>query len=1538
MRSAAPARRIRSAFAAITAAALVVGGVLVTPMAANAAEGEVSGTVFRDFNGNGVLDTGNSVTSGVANDRGVAGVLVTAVDGTGTELDTFTTTDSGQYTLDVTEASGADIRVEFSNWPSQYQPSGTSTLGTNGTSVQFVASGAENVDFALNAPGDYSQDNPPIITAIQRAGSPFESEGGTVLSTSSPAVAALPYGTNFPAGTNQEGFPDRVVLATFGEVGAVDSVVYQRQSNSVFAFATYRRASGLGEKGLGGIYRITDVRDENGDVSDEGDVIPWLDVTDENGLNIDLGQELTLSNTDRGIAAPDSDMRDLNGFALTGTVGFGGATLSPDGNTLYFINLFDKKLYTVDLSGLDPADLDATPTADDVASYDLDLEVGQRPWAVYIDAGQLYLGYVDTGEDADGMHPGLSAADAGLRAYVLRVALDANGTPAHSGTTLAGDVVLDADLGYTKGTVFFSTMGDQARRWNTWTDTWRWPGGSVGDNWQIYPQPVLTSLYIDEGGFLTLGMRDRTESQGGNRGVAAEETGTTRYQTATGGDLLIAAPTASGGFELESAGIAGTRTGAVTTAEVFGNNSDGHNGPEFYDDGQNVGTGTSHLEVAVGAVLGMRGTHTTVSTAYDPLNRLRLAGLAWYDVDNGQALAGYELTTTNMEVPGASENENAPSLDGGFQKGGGLGAVTLLADEAPVEIGNRVWFDADQDGIQDADEPNVQGVTVELWPAGEVGVGEPIAEVETDANGNYVFRSDDPDSGFDVSGDYVVRFVKPTTGTANLMGPNADVFGDLEWSEIDFVTPGAGDGGGLDSDADPTTGEVPVTIAGPGMNNHDLDAGFIANTDFRVVKAIDPDGGAPDTAETFVIDIAARDFRGDSLTLNTAQVTLAGGASSATFTAPVGTQIKVSEAATGYKNVVITGPGTADADGYYPLSSTTGGYVLTVTNTLYLPGTVSIEKLVTGDFSLADSELADAVFTVDYSYTGGTGRLVLNADNDWTATTPELPYGTVLTLEEAAPTGAAASVAFGAPVWSAGGTDADGEAEITIGEGGTALTLTNPTTALSGTFQVTKNVTGDGSALVEGDPEYQVGYTSAAGNGTLQLRDGQTVDGPELPTGTVVTITEVTPDNGLLPEGAAWGDPVVRVDGNVQSNGSTFVIGDNTTVEVEIENPVSTTPDVTIHKGDGDAASGMIVHEADTVGDGEVYAPGETRDIVIRVSNTGPEPLREVTLTDTLSAGAPIENLEFSFPDGTTASATFTAEDGSWAAEWAATFGSGTAEWMPGEVIVGTATLTLDAGDGPHQDTVRVDAVSTLSGTPVSDEDPYNAFTAGIQVIKYDGEKADPAVTDGTGWITPAKPLIDADQDANDADHAVGYTAGEANTVRWVVTNTGDTWLTDIDLADVTDAGAAISAWTADLSEFGGDAAYDFVASGTWHGLLPPGASFFAEGELTLGVDAEHADTVRVEATPVVPEEDANGVPTRDPRIDNGTPVRALDEGGQPIRLRDADPFHATTHSTDVLAGTGVDGTIWVGAGLASLLLLGGAVMLFGSRRRLNRA
>ncbi len=76
----------------------------------------------------------------------------------------------------------------------------------------------------------------------------------------------------------------------------------------------------------------------------------------------------------------------------------------------------------------------------------------------------------------------------------------------------------------------------------------------------------------------------------------------------------------------------------------------------------------------------------------------------------------------------------------------------------PASVGDYTWMDVNRDGLQDADESALPGVTVTLTRADGSAVtdasGNPVAAVTTDANGKYVFENLLP-------GDYKVSFQAP---------------------------------------------------------------------------------------------------------------------------------------------------------------------------------------------------------------------------------------------------------------------------------------------------------------------------------------------------------------------------------------------------------------------------------------------------------------------------------------------------------------------------------------------------------------------------------------------------------------------------------------------------------------------------------------------------------------------------------------------------------------------------------------------------------
>jgi protocatechuate 3,4-dioxygenase beta subunit len=74
---------------------------------------------------------------------------------------------------------------------------------------------------------------------------------------------------------------------------------------------------------------------------------------------------------------------------------------------------------------------------------------------------------------------------------------------------------------------------------------------------------------------------------------------------------------------------------------------------------------------------------------------------------------GVSLMSNNT---GANTSDYSVKTDGtNISKGGGLGDIELLGQEPPIEIGNRVWNDANGDGIQNANESGIGNVDIWLY-------------------------------------------------------------------------------------------------------------------------------------------------------------------------------------------------------------------------------------------------------------------------------------------------------------------------------------------------------------------------------------------------------------------------------------------------------------------------------------------------------------------------------------------------------------------------------------------------------------------------------------------------------------------------------------------------------------------------------------------------------------------------------------------------------------------------------------------------------
>jgi hypothetical protein len=844
------------------------------------ASGTISGKVFQDFNSNGAYDTAATInnssgtgTVGVAVDVGVAGVEVRAYDSAGNNVTTggaATSDAAGNYSLSATGTG--PYRIEFTNLPAGYKPSARSTdsvLGgsaTNaGTTVQFLNDGSTpNVNLALDRPEEYCQNNPDLVTSRFLYGDQITgvNNAGTVL-------MSFPYSagsSDAAAGATEAAYdnPAAHTLALQAQtVGSTFGSAYARSTRRVYAAAYFKRHAGFGPGGPGAIYNIN--RTGSGSVSSTI-TVAGAATNSHNSANWTRDNEQT-------------------GWNAVGKTSLGGMAISDDDSTLYVMNLQNRTLYAINaVTGAEIAN-QAVPLSPPVPAGGNCAAADVRPFAVNYYRGRVYVGMICSAEstatvdtytdsnssgsynqaeyfvdtDNDGVHDATepfydadndNTYDAGepfvdndgnktynlgdarrLVAYVYSV----------DPSTLAFDAApaFSMPLNYKRG-LNTRTLGAEGI-WRPWSATFR--TASTAPDRPVYAQPMLTGIAFDRGN-LIIALRDRMGDEVGNSTQSNPTDATAAlYQPRTSGDLLRACGSVSGGWIPESNG----RCGGNGTAQQ--NTDEGPGRGEYYSgDAYTLsytfadpaspaptpitGKGSNHDELGSGGVAQMPGAPDVTTVMFDPIpniaNMTHDGGVRWMNNTTGAFTKGYRL------YDGVGSDPDV------FAKANGIGDLELLCDLAPIEIGNRVWLDTNANGVQDAGEAGISGVTVHLFNAANTQIGAAV----TDANGEYYFVSStavDPtptDNIGQINGNitpatnYQVRFDL----AANYAGG-----GPLNNRFLTAVNSGFqnGDDDANDSDAqnvaNPTgspAGTFPIialTTGSAGSNDHTFDVGFAAS-------------------------------------------------------------------------------------------------------------------------------------------------------------------------------------------------------------------------------------------------------------------------------------------------------------------------------------------------------------------------------------------------------------------------------------------------------------------------------------------------------------------------------------------------------------------------------------------------------------------------------------------------------------------------------------------------------------------------------------
>jgi SdrD B-like domain len=686
-----------------------------------------------------------------ANELSEGGILIVAYDTSGTAVDSVTTSKAAGDNYSFTGLT-LPVRLEFRLPDFLFESKGI----TMGSSAQFYSAANTDANLPLQNPTMVCTSNPGLIVPCFVAGNP---EGGGT-GGSLDALVRYPYSNS---GTTTA--PTKVALAS--EIGTVWGSAYQRETKTIVLAEFLKRHCGIEALGLGGLYRV-DINTSPGVTSS------YINI--EN-FGIDLGSSVIAARPTLPASATGLS-NDAVAFDAVGKVGMGGIDLSDDGSELWIVNLYEKKLIRFDIGN--PVKAASAVTAGDFTSFaipDPGCTKGQtRPWAINYHQGKVYVGLVCSGEAV-----GSTAAD--LSAYIY----------AFDPIKLTWEQTTTFSLDYPKGDVHTSyPLIDSWESWvSVFTDLYSsGTAGSPAATRKMRPQAMLSDIVFDIRGDLTIGFMDRTGHQTGRNQYGT--TGTGLNNGYIGGDILKMKANGTGGYILESAGkFSGGPTGSAPT------NGQGPGGGEFYG---NEFYSTIHLETFEGGLAYLPALDEIVANQMDP-----------FGVFSGGTVKHSVLDGSSSDPADRYQVFNTATANGTFGKANGLGLMQLTCDPVPIEIGNRLWADADGDGIQDANELPLGGITVELYKNGVL-----VGTTTTSATGQFAFNNSNVNqngaTSLEYNTDYEVRVPmgQPTLLLRPLTTSNG---GTSDLADNDATVVGA-------------NAVIPIKTGASGQNNFTLDFGF----------------------------------------------------------------------------------------------------------------------------------------------------------------------------------------------------------------------------------------------------------------------------------------------------------------------------------------------------------------------------------------------------------------------------------------------------------------------------------------------------------------------------------------------------------------------------------------------------------------------------------------------------------------------------------------------------------------------------------------
>ena len=441
-------------------------------------------------------------------------------------------------------------------------------------------------------------------------------------------------------------------LATNAQTGAVWGMAYDAIHKTVYVSAVVKRHIGLGNGGTGGIYSI--------DVTDIDNPSTTLFTTIANAGTISSNSDRNLPKDSLSSSGKPAPSRDPI-FDQVGKMGLGDIDLSTDKKKLYTINLNTKSLVEIDI---------ATKVEISYSIGDLFGDCGVenvRPWAVNTQNNQVHIGAVCENDLAKGSVVAKLNSD-GTFTKLVSQPLDE----------------LDRDRSGAK-----SASSEDATNHNyKWLKNGEDDTLFAGDAYPHHPQLILSDIEFAKDNSLILGYADRSGLQAGYQNYAPNTSDDVLYFVISMGDIKKVCYT-NGTYFVEG----------TTECPVPNDNNEFFVGDRFLNDEGS----TSHFEVGLGGLAYEPVADSVGMSVYDPVDRSPsyTSGVSFLSNDSGNKIVSQLFSVDEKKTLMA--------------KAGGVGDVEILETIPTYTLGDRVWLDTDENGVQDNGEGGVNEITVNLY-------------------------------------------------------------------------------------------------------------------------------------------------------------------------------------------------------------------------------------------------------------------------------------------------------------------------------------------------------------------------------------------------------------------------------------------------------------------------------------------------------------------------------------------------------------------------------------------------------------------------------------------------------------------------------------------------------------------------------------------------------------------------------------------------------------------------------------------------------